>query len=68
MTETKLPVDKLPEVKLPEDKLAEDDTTKEVAQPLKRRNSRFLLEETKDKKSEDKESVMYRPEFGEKDD
>lgn len=34
---------------------------------LKRRNSRFLLEETKDKNSEDKEKVMYRPEFGEKD-
>jgi starch phosphorylase len=36
-------------------------------QPLKRRNSRFLLEETKDKKSDEKDQVMYRPEFGAKD-
>jgi starch phosphorylase len=30
---------------------------------IKRRNSRFLLEETKETKKDDKDSVMYRPEF-----
>lgn len=35
-----------------------------VAKPIKRQNSRFLLEETKNEN--DKEQVMYRPEFGDK--